>query len=103
VIATVSWPARIEKLSPIATVLGVARSSLPRNVPAELAVQNDTCEYVSAADTLVQFRSAVVVDDPPDADPNVACTRVVFAAGDVVPAEPGSARWSFTQNAVGAV
>jgi hypothetical protein len=91
------------KLSPTATVRGVARSSEPRNVPALDAVQKLTCEYVSAFGTDVQFRSAVVVDEPPDADPNVACTLVVFNAGLVAPADPGSPRCSLTQNAVGAV
>ena len=50
------------------------------NVPAVDASQADQCEYVSAADTDVHTRSALVVIAPPDAAENVPCCRVVSDA-----------------------
>jgi hypothetical protein len=101
--ASVSELAEIVKLSPIATVLGVVRSSEPRNVPAEVADQNETCEYVSAVLTFVQLTSAEFVIAPDDAAEQVTATRVVLPAALFAPAAPGSPVCSLTQNAAGAV
>ena len=70
----VSDPAEIVKLSPIATVRGVVSAPDPRNVPDETASQNEMWLYVSAVPTFVQFTSADVVIDPPEAAENVAAT-----------------------------
>jgi hypothetical protein len=91
------------KLSPLSTARDTARSSEPRNVPAEVADQNDTCEYVSEVDTLVQLMSAEFVIDPAEAAEHVTASRVVLPAAFAVPAAPGSPVWSFTQNAAGGV
>ena len=103
VTATERSPDAIVKLPPTATVLDVARSSEPRNVPDVLASKKLTCEYVSADGTLVQFRSALVLINPPDAAENVACWRVVFAATFDVPAAPAArtrrAQWNFSPRA----
>jgi hypothetical protein len=103
VIAIVSDPAEMVNVSPIATVLEAVSATLARNVPPEDASQNDRCEYVSAVDTLVHVRSALVVMDPAEAAENVACWRLVLPAAFEVPADPGSPVWSFTQNAAGCV
>jgi hypothetical protein len=101
--ASVSAAAEIVKLSPIATVLETARSSEPRNEPADVADQNETWLYVSAVLTLVQLTSAEFVIDPDDAAEQVTATRVVLPAAFDVPAEPGSPVWSLTQKAAGGV
>src|SRR4051794_28513231 len=99
----VSEPAEIVKLSPMATRRATARSSEPRNVPADEASQKETCEYVSAFGTFVQATLPEVVREPPDAAEKVACVRVVFAAGLPAPAAPGSPRCNLTQKAAGCV
>jgi hypothetical protein len=97
--AIVSEADGIVNVSPIATVFDAVSALEPRNVPAELAVQNETCEYVSAVLTLSQTTSAFVAFAPAEEDANVACCRVVLPAAFDVPAAPGSPVWSFTQTA----
>jgi hypothetical protein len=101
--ARVSAAAEIVKLSPIATVRETARSSLPRNVPPDVADQNETCVYVSAVPTFVQLTSAEFVIEPDAAAEHVTATRVVLPAAFAVPADPGSPVWSLTQKAAGGV
>jgi hypothetical protein len=91
------------KLSPTATVRAVSRASEPRNVPAVVADQKETCEYCSAVLTFVQAMSAEFVIDPDDAAEHVTAFRVVSVAAFDVPAAPGSPVCNFTQNAAGAV
>jgi hypothetical protein len=88
--AKVSEPAAIVKLSPTATSRATARSSEPRKVPAEVADQNDTCEYVSAVDTFVHAMSAEFVIPPADAAEHVTAFLVVSPAAPEVPDAPGS-------------
>ena len=84
---------------PAVTACGVARSSEPRNVPPELAVQSEMWEYVSPVLTFVHTMSALFEFAPPDAAPHVPCYLVVSPAAFAVPAAPGSPVWSFTQTA----
>ena len=58
-IAIVCEPAGIVNVSPATTALEAARSSDPRNVPPELAVHSEMCEYVSDVDTFVHTMSAL--------------------------------------------
>lgn len=89
-----SWKSLPAVTAPPVTVL------LPLNVPAVDADHSEQCEYVSAVDTPSHNTAAVFEIAPPDAaDPNVAWTRVVFAAAFAVPAAPGSPTWSFTHSA----
>ncbi len=96
-------PADIVKLSPARTARDVFRSSDPRNVPADVADQNDTNEYVSDVLTFVHATSALLVMLPLAAAEHVTATRVAFPAAFAVPAAPGSPVCSLTQNAAGGV
>jgi hypothetical protein len=94
--AIVRDPDGIVNVSPIPTVFDAVRALEPRNVPDVLAVQNETCEYVSAALTLNQTTSAFVAFAPPELEANVACCRLVLLAAFDVPAAPGSPVCSLT-------
>lgn len=72
------------------------RSSDPMNVPALDPDHKLTCVYVSVVETLVHSIVAVFEIAPEDAAPKYARVRVVFVAGLLVPAAPGSPRCSFT-------
>ena len=90
-------PIAMVSVSPAVSALLEGRSSLPRNVPPELAVQNETWVIVSVVDTFVQVMAAVF-EMAPDAaaEPNVTACLVVSVAAFVVPADPGDPVCSFT-------
>lgn len=90
-------------MSPAVTPRAVSNASDPMNVPAVDASQNDTCEYVSVADTDVHVHAADVVIDPLAAAENVPSCLVVFEAAFDVPAAPGSPVCSFTHSSAGSV
>ena len=99
VIAIVCEPDGMVNVSPAVTAFAAARSSEPRNVPPELAVQNEMYEYVSVVDTFVPTVSAEFEFAPAEAAAHVPCFLVVSAAAFAVPAEPGSPVCSFTHTA----
>jgi hypothetical protein len=78
--------------------LDVVKAAVKSTLPAVELSQIDTCESVSEPDAQLAHDGRVVVIalDPPEAAAQAMTTRVVFALGAVVAAEPGSAVCSLT-------
>jgi hypothetical protein len=83
----------------------VPRAAESKKLPAVVESQNDTCDRVSDVPPLVHEPDIDDIDtDPAAGAANVTVLRVVSpAAAALVPADPGSAVWSFAANTVGAV
>jgi hypothetical protein len=84
-----------ESVLPLMTGTDAVSAQLCRKLPDVLASQIETCEMVS--DVVIENDdsddSAI---DPADAADQAMAFRVVTAEALLVPAEPGSPVWSFT-------
>lgn len=94
-----------ENVLPDAHACEAVSAAENRKLPAVVESQQEMCDRVSDVPPFVQEPDMDdIAFEPAEAALHVTDLRVVSpAAAAVVPAEPGSAVWSFTANAAGAV